>query len=150
VVSEAELDLQQVPAGLDRPLGQELLTPTRIYARDCLALAESCEVRAFAHVTGGGMAANLTRVLPPAADAVLDRATWSPQPVFGLLAERGGIPRPEMERVFNMGVGMIAIVDSRDASRALAVLASRDMPAWLVGEITAGAGAARLVGRHPA
>jgi phosphoribosylformylglycinamidine cyclo-ligase len=150
VVSQAGLDLRQVPAGLSRPLGEELLTPTRIYARDCLALAESCEVRAFAHVTGGGMASNLARVLPPAADAVLDRATWSPPPVFSLLAERGGIPREEMERVFNMGVGMIAVVGSRDAGHALGVLASRGVPAWQAGEITAGTGTARLVARHPA
>ena len=63
-----------------------MLTPTRIYARDCLALAGGCDVHAFAHVTGGGLAANLARVLPAHADAVVDRATWRPQPVFGLLA----------------------------------------------------------------
>jgi phosphoribosylformylglycinamidine cyclo-ligase len=70
--------------------------------------------------------------------------------VFGLLAERGRIAGEEMERVFNMGVGMAAVVGARDAETALGLLASRDVPAWLVGEITAGAGAARLVGRHPA
>jgi phosphoribosylformylglycinamidine cyclo-ligase len=145
----AALDLHQVHAGLGQPLGAELLTPTRIYARDCLALADACNVHAFAHVTGGGLAANLARVLPGSADAVLDRATWSPQPVFSLLAERGGVAREEMERVFNMGVGMVAVVDSRDASPALSLLAARDVPAWQAGEITAGAGAARLVGRHP-
>ncbi len=148
--ASAALNLDTVPSELGRPLGQELLTPTRIYARDCLALAEGCEVHAFAHVTGGGLAANLARVLPGHADAVLDRATWSPQPVFGLLAERGRIAGEEMERVFNMGVGMAAVVGARDAETALGLLASRDVPAWLVGEITAGAGAARLVGRHPA
>ena len=90
VLSQAggALDLDAVPPGLGQPLGEELLTPTRIYARDCLALAEDCDVHAFAHVTGGGLALNLARVLPPHADAVLDRATWRPQPVFGLLAEQ--------------------------------------------------------------
>jgi phosphoribosylformylglycinamidine cyclo-ligase len=152
VLSHADtgLDLHQVPAGLGQPLGAELLTPTRIYARDCLALAEACDVHAFAHVTGGGLAVNLARVLPGSAGAVLDRASWSPQPVFGLLAERGGITREEMERVFNMGVGMVAVVDSRDVRPALSLLAARDVPAWQAGEITAGAGAARLVGQHPA
>jgi len=150
VTSRAGLTLDTVPPELGRPLGEELLTPTRIYARDCLALAEGCDVHAFAHVTGGGLASNLARVLPPNADAVLDRATWSPQPVFGLLAERGGIAGEEMERVFNMGVGMIAVVGERDAEAALSLLASRDVPAWLAGQITAGAGAARLHGRHPA
>jgi len=144
------LDLDTVPPELGRPLGEELLTPTRIYARDCLALAEGCEVHAFAHVTGGGLASNLARVLPGHADAVLDRAAWRPPPVFGLLAERGGITGEEMERVFNMGVGMAAVVGAHDAGAALDLLASRDVPAWLAGEITAGAGEARLFGRHPA
>ena len=144
------LDLDAVPPELGRPLGEELLTPTRVYARDCLALAEGCDVHAFAHVTGGGLASNLARVLPQHADALLDRATWRPQPVFGLLAERGGITGEEMERVFNMGVGMVAVVGAHDAGAALNLLASRDVPAWLAGEITAGAGEARLCGRHPA
>jgi len=144
------LDLAAVPSGLGRPLGEELLTPTRIYARDCLALAGECDVHAFAHVTGGGLALNLSRVLPPQADAVLDRATWRPQPVFGLLAERGGIAGAEMERVFNMGVGMAAVVGAHDADPALGLLASRGVPAWLAGEITEGAGVTRLLGQHPA
>ena len=144
------LDLAAVPPGLGRPLGEELLTPTRIYARDCLALADDCDVHAFAHVTGGGLAMNLARVLPPHADAVLDRATWRPQPVFGLLAEHGGIPGAEMERVFNMGVGMTAVVGAPDAGPALSLLAARGVPAWLAGEVTEGTGVTRLSGRHPA
>jgi len=101
-------------------------------------------------VTGGGLALNLSRVLPPRADALLNRATWRPQPVFGLLAERGGVADDEMERVFNMGVGMVAVVAARDADTALGLLASQGVPAWLAGEIAEGAGIARLVGRHPA
>jgi len=144
------LALDRTPPGLDQPLGAELLTPTRIYARDCLALADGCDVHAFAHVTGGGLASNLARVLPPCADAVLDRAAWRPQPIFGLLAERGGIPAEEMERVFNMGIGMAAVVGAGDADAALRLLISRDVPSWAVGEITEGEGTARLVGRHRA
>ena len=145
----AALDLAAAPPELGRPLGQELLTPTRIYARDCLALAERCDVHAYAHITGGGLAANLSRVLPPGADAVLDRATWAPPPVFGLLAERGSIADAEMERVFNMGVGMVAVISADEADSALSLLASRDVPAWRAGEITAGTGTAQLAGRHP-
>jgi phosphoribosylformylglycinamidine cyclo-ligase len=144
------LDLGAAPPRLGRTLGEELLVPTRIYARDCLALAEDCDVHAFAHVTGGGLALNLARVLPPHADAALDRATWSPQPIFGLLAEHGAVADEEMERVFNMGVGMVAVVGARDAGAAVSLLASRGVPAWLIGEITTGAGAVRLSGRHPA
>jgi phosphoribosylformylglycinamidine cyclo-ligase len=147
---EAGLDLEGQPAELSQPLGAELLTPTRIYARDCLALAASCSIRTFAHVTGGGLAANLARVLPSHLDAVLDRGTWQPAPVFGLLAERGGLPEAEMERVFNMGVGMVAVVAPDDADLALRLLAERGVPSWSIGVITAGTGTARLNGRHPA
>ena len=147
---EAGLDLAAEPAGLGRPLGAELLAPTRIYARDCLALAEASEVHAFAHVTGGGLAANLGRVLPPQADAILERGTWRPGPVFRLLAERGRVAPAEMERVFNMGVGMVAVVAGPAADRALELLSGRGVPAWRAGEIVQGSGTARLTGRHPA
>ena len=144
-----DLALDAEPAALGRPLGEELLRPTRIYARDCLALAAACEVHAFAHVTGGGLAANLSRVLPPGADAVVDRGAWNPPPVFGLLAARGQVPAAEMERVFNMGVGMVAVVAAGQSGRALALLAERDVPAWVAGQVSAGAGRARLQGSHP-
>ncbi|MGB6453173.1 MAG: phosphoribosylformylglycinamidine cyclo-ligase [Streptosporangiaceae bacterium] len=143
------LDLDSQPAELSQPLGLELLTPTRIYARDCLALAASCAVRTFAHVTGGGLAANLARVLPRDADAVLDRRSWQPAPVFGLLAERGDVQPTEMERVFNMGVGMAAVLAADDCDRALRLLADRGVPSWALGQISPGSGTTRLTGSHP-
>ena len=146
----AGLDLAAEVPELGRALGEELLTPTRIYARDCLALAAGCDVHAYAHVTGGGLAANLARVLPPGAGAVLDRGAWRPQPVFGVLAARGAIAPDEMEHVFNMGVGMAAVVGRTDADLALRLLATRGVPAWVLGEVVPGSGAARLTGQHPA
>ncbi len=142
------LDLAATPPELGRPLGAELLTPTRIYARDCLALAAGCELHALAHVTGGGLAANLARVLPAGADAELDRASWQPAPVFGLLASRGGVPRTELERVFNMGVGMAAVLPADQADRAVTLLAGRGLPAWVLGTIVSGNGEARLHGEY--
>jgi phosphoribosylformylglycinamidine cyclo-ligase len=150
VLERAGLDLAAEFGEIGRPLGAELLTPTRIYARDCLALAAGCDVHAYAHITGGGLAANLARVLPAEADAVLDRGSWRPPAVFGLLGERGGVPSAEMERVFNMGVGMAAVLARGDADRALGMMAGRDLPAWVLGEIVPGSGNARLAGRHPA
>ena len=91
-------------------LGEELLTPTRIYARDCLAVAAETDVRTFAHITGGGLARNLERVLPPGLEAVVERGSWTPAPVFGLIAARGRVERAEMEKTFNMGVGMVAVL----------------------------------------
>ena len=73
-------------ASVGRTLGEELLTPTRIYARDCLAVIAETDVRTFAHITGGGLARNLERVLPPGVEAVVERGTWTPAPVFGLIA----------------------------------------------------------------
>jgi phosphoribosylformylglycinamidine cyclo-ligase len=148
VLREAALDLDEQPAELGQPLGAELMTPTRIYARDCLALARACDVKAFAHITGGGITANTARVLPASADARLDRASWTPPAVFGLLAARGSVPAQELERVFNLGVGMTAVIAAADADKALSQLAALGVPAWVIGEIVPGTGRAALYGRH--
>ncbi|SHE53388.1 phosphoribosylformylglycinamidine cyclo-ligase [Streptoalloteichus hindustanus] len=134
------LDIARMPLSgqveeFGRTLGEELLEPTRIYAKDCLALAAETEVRTFAHVTGGGLAGNLGRVIPKGLTAVLDRGTWTPAPVFAVVAQRGRVERDEMERTFNMGVGMVAVVAAEDVDRALAVLTARHVPAWVVGEV---------------
>lgn len=150
VLDRAGLDLDAEIPELGQPLGLELLVPTRIYARDCLALAAHADVHAYAHVTGGGLAANLARVLPPGCDAVLDRGTWRPPAVFGVLASHGAVPAAEMERVFNMGVGMTAVLGRADVDRAVDLLAARGVPAWVLGEVVPGSGTARLVGRQDA
>ncbi|GIJ79738.1 phosphoribosylformylglycinamidine cyclo-ligase [Micromonospora phaseoli] len=134
--------------GRQRTLGEELLTPTKIYAQDCLKLITEAEVRALAHVTGGGIPGNLVRVLPEHVDAVVNRSTWKPQPVFDLIQSKGRIEDPEMEATFNMGVGMFAIVSAEDADRALATLTGRGVDAWQVGEIIEGTGEVRMVGQH--
>ena len=120
---------------LGRPLGEVLLTPTRIYAQDCLALAAAGHAHAFAHVTGGGLTANLQRVLPAGLAPVIDRATWTPDPVFDLIAGRGQVAPDEMERTFNLGVGMVAVVAVDAVEPALALLAQRGVDAWVLGEL---------------
>ena len=118
-MSAAGLDLHATPAGLDRPLGEELLEPTRIYALDCLALVETLgvdRVHAFAHITGGGLAGNTARVVPDGLEAVLDRGTWA-LPSAVRLMEEHGVPREESERAFNCGVGMVAAVAGRRRRR---------------------------------
>ncbi|MGH3933303.1 MAG: phosphoribosylformylglycinamidine cyclo-ligase [Pseudonocardiaceae bacterium] len=142
-----------------RTLGEQLLEPSRIYAKDCLALAAETEVRTFAHITDGGLAANLARVMPRGLVAVLDRGTWSPAAVFALIARRGRVPRAEMEHTFNMGVGMVAVVHPDEVDRAMAVLTARHVPAWVLGEVhkardvgvdaVDGAERAILLGDHP-
>jgi phosphoribosylformylglycinamidine cyclo-ligase len=133
-------------AELGRPLGEELLEPTRIYAPDCLALAATLDVHALCHVTGGGLAANLARVLPDTMSAVVDRTTWAPPPVFRLLAKLGRVPAAEMERTVNLGVGMLAVVPAADADRAVRLLVERGIPAWVAGEVTPGDGSVALRG----
>ncbi|MFC3503665.1 phosphoribosylformylglycinamidine cyclo-ligase [Micromonospora krabiensis] len=134
--------------GRQRTLGEELLTPTKIYAQDCLKLIAEAEVRALAHVTGGGIPGNLVRILPEHVDAVVNRSTWRPQPVFDLIQSKGRIEDPEMEATFNMGVGMFAIVSAEDADRALATLTGRGVEAWQAGEIIEGSGTVQMIGQH--
>ncbi|MGI5325246.1 phosphoribosylformylglycinamidine cyclo-ligase [Actinomadura nitritigenes] len=142
ILATTDLALESQPAELDRPLGEELLTPTRIYAQDCLALTRAGGVRAFAHITGGGLAANLARSLPPTADAVLRRSSWEVPALFGVLQDHGDVPQAEMDKTFNLGVGMAAIVAAEAADEALRLLASRGVPSWVLGEVTEGSGRA--------
>lgn len=143
------LSLTDAPGELGgAPLGDALLAPTRIYAPDCLALAAAVEVHAFAHVTGGGIAANLERVLPAGLEVVVDRGTWTPPPIFDLVSGRGAIAREEMEATFNMGAGMLAVVSGPDESRARGLLADRGIDAWATGEVTRGSGGVRLAGTY--
>jgi phosphoribosylformylglycinamidine cyclo-ligase len=134
--------------GRQRTLGEELLTPTKIYAKDCLGLIEETDVRAFSHVTGGGIPGNLVRILPEHVDAVVDRSTWRPQSIFDLIQAKGRVDDTEMEATFNMGVGMFAIVSSDDADRAMAYLTGRGVEAWQVGEVLDGTGQVQMVGQY--
>ncbi|MDN3355943.1 phosphoribosylformylglycinamidine cyclo-ligase [Actinomadura sp. DC4] len=142
LLRETNLSLDTVVPELGRSLGEELLTPTRIYARDCLALAYAAEVHAYAHITGGGLAANLARSLPPTCDAVLRRRT--PPPIFSVLQEYGRVPLAEMDKTFNQGVGMAAIVRVTHVDAALRLLAERGVEAWPLGEVVSGAGRVRF------
>lgn len=122
---------------LGRTLGEELLEPTRIYAADVLALADRLGpgLRALSHVTGGGLAANLARVLPVGLVGVVDRTTWTPPPVMGLVARLGGVPRADLERTLNLGVGMVAVVAADAADAAVDLLGGRGTPSWVLGRV---------------
>ncbi|MBE3010967.1 phosphoribosylformylglycinamidine cyclo-ligase [Microbispora sp. NEAU-D428] len=144
VIKTAGLGLEQELPELGRTLGEELLEPTRVYSLDCLALIRETEVHALAHITGGGLAANLARSLPGTVDALLDRSSWTPPAIFEVLAGRGGVPQEEMDKTFNLGVGMCAIVPVAEADKALALLNGRGLPAWVLGEVVPGEGRARF------
>lgn len=125
---------QEVPE-FGRTLGEELLEPTKIYSLDCLALTRTTEVHAFSHITGGGLANNLARVIPDGLHATVDRGTWTPGAVFDLVGKAGSVERLELEKTLNMGVGMIAVVPQESVEVALTTLADRGVDAWVSGEI---------------
>ncbi len=127
------------PGLVDATLGDVLLTPTRIYAKDLLALraslgAEGHEVRGMAHITGGGLPGNAPRALPEHLGARLDPATWPLPSVMRVLGALGGIPDPELRATFNAGLGMIVVVPAAAAARTVELATARGVPAWVVGE----------------
>jgi phosphoribosylformylglycinamidine cyclo-ligase len=146
LLEQGRLALDSTPPTLGGgSLADELLRPTRIYARDCLALAAECGAHAFAHITGGGLAGNLVRVLPANVDAIVDRSTWQPQAIFDLVARTGSVAMDQMELTFNVGVGMVAVLPPQSAVDALDLLAARGLTAWRLGEIAAGTGKVQMI-----
>lgn len=140
MVRHVLLDIARLPLDghveeFGRTLGEELIEPCRIYALDCLALRRDTDVHAFAHITGGGLAGNLARVIPTGLSAQLDRRTWTPLPVFGYIAARGRVERAEMDKTFNMGIGMVAVINPDDVDTALAILTARHVPASILGTV---------------
>lgn len=123
---------------LGRTLGEELLEPTRVYASDCLALARRAGVgglHAFSHVTGGGLASNVARVLPVGLVADIDRGGWQLPPVFSLVQSLGQVPWTDLEGTLNLGVGMVAIVAPDALAGVLAHAAQLGLPAWELGTV---------------
>jgi phosphoribosylformylglycinamidine cyclo-ligase len=120
---------------LGRTLGEELLEPTTVYAKACLDLARNTATHAMSHVTGGGLAANLARVLPDDLVATLDRGTWTPAPVFDLVRRVGSVEQAALERTLNCGVGMVALTAPDDVDRAISLLAAHGVRAFVCGEI---------------
>jgi phosphoribosylformylglycinamidine cyclo-ligase len=149
LLGAARMRLDAYVDELGGPLGDALLTPTTIYAKHCLALIADVDVHAFAHVTGGGLASNLARVIPEHLQVTLDRGSWALPPLFRLVAERGRVDQDEMERTFNMGVGMVAVVPAEECDRALAVLDRHGMHGWILGDVTEGRAGVHLTGTHP-
>ncbi len=143
---------------LGSSLGEALLEPTRIYSLDCLALLAGVEVHALSHITGGGLANNLARVVPASCSVTIERSSWRPAPVFGLVQEVGSVSRPDLEATLNLGVGMVAVLPAEAADAAVALLAARGLRAWVCGSVSAArgadggseAGSVRLVGEHAA
>lgn len=127
-----------------KPLLDWLMAPTRIYVKPLLALLQQVEVRSLCHVTGGGLPENLPRMLPDNTVARIDTASWQWPPVFRWLQEQGRVENTEMYRTFNCGVGMVACVPADRVETCLALLDAQGEQAWVLGNVEAGQGEARV------
>ncbi|WP_084075338.1 phosphoribosylformylglycinamidine cyclo-ligase [Demequina sp. NBRC 110052] len=136
VVEHAGWKLDTVVPELGRAVGEELLVPTRIYASLCVALAEDIAgLHAFSHVTGGGLAANVARVMPAGLAARVDRGSWELPPVFSTVQAAGSVPWNDLESTLNMGVGMVALVAAEDADAVIGSCAASGVDAWVLGDV---------------
>ncbi|MEX2274983.1 MAG: phosphoribosylformylglycinamidine cyclo-ligase [Actinomycetota bacterium] len=139
--------LDETPEGLDRPLVDELLEPTAIYAPHVLELTRQRIVHAAAHITGGGIPENLPRVLPEGLGAELDESAWPALPIFDLVRRAAGATDEDMRATFNMGIGMILVVSGSDAIRVLDAARGKAMPAYEIGRVVTGEGVRYVTAR---
>lgn len=130
--------------GASSTLADEILAPSVIFTPAVLAVLATNDVHAIAHITGGGLPDNLSRVLDCALDAIVEMNTWEVPRIFRELETMGGIDPDEMARVFNLGVGMVLVVPPADAEGVLSALASHNTPAWIIGELARGTGRVEL------
>lgn len=133
----SQLELSSQVDELGRTLGEEMLEPTRIYSLDCLSLAKELgqSLHTFSHITGGGIAANIARVLPESLAADVESSSWNTLPIFDLIASLGNVSVSDMRKTFNMGIGMVAIVDAAAESAAIAHLKTRGIAATSIGQV---------------
>jgi len=123
---------------LGRTVGEEMLEPTRIYVRQILPLLEKYEIRGMAHITGGGLSENIPRILPAGCKVVLNPLAWPGKPVFSLIQKTGNIAVEEMNRTFNMGIGMVLVLPAAQAEAVMADLGGRGEKAYLIGKVEQG------------
>ena len=138
IIKSAGIDLNANVNEFRKSVGEILLTPTEIYALDCLALIKAMpeHLHAFSHITGGGVAENTARVIPDHLTATYDRSTWSLPVEMEFMARMGGVPQADMERTWNCGIGMSVIVDPSVADLTVRSLAARGMKAWVAGVVS--------------
>jgi phosphoribosylformylglycinamidine cyclo-ligase len=123
---------------LGKPLGDVLLTPTRIYAKTALALMKEFDIRGMAHITGGGITENTPRMLPKGAQALVRKGTWDIHPIFSLIQKKAGVDDEEMYRDFNMGIGMVLAVPAKQAEAVMKRAKKLGEKAYLIGEVVKG------------
>jgi phosphoribosylformylglycinamidine cyclo-ligase len=128
-----------------KTVGDELLTPTRIYVKTILRTAKEVEIKGLAHITGGGITGNLPRIFPNGCSARIRRKSWPVPPVFTFIEKKGAIDPAEMYRVFNMGIGLIMVVAKADADKVMERLSRLREQAHIIGEIVKAKGAKEVI-----
>ena len=137
VVSDNNLDLNAEYEELNgAKLGETLLTPTKIYVRQVLEVIRNCDVHGICHITGGGFDENIPRVLHEGQGLEITEGTWEILPVFRLLEKYGKVPHREMFNIFNMGVGMVIVLDESEAAKAVEILTAAGDKASVIGRVT--------------
>lgn len=144
LLERGRLKLRQRIPELGRTLGEELLEPTRIYAKLTRHLFGEFQIKGAAHITGGGITGNLPRVLPPGRRAVIERKNWPVPPIFALIQRIGAVSQAEMDSTFNNGLGLILVVAKAQADGVLRTLKGLREKAFIIGEIKKGARGALL------
>jgi phosphoribosylformylglycinamidine cyclo-ligase len=137
---EAKLELNQKYGKLERPLGEELLRPTKIYVKPLLKLFESVNVKGLAHVTGGGFHENIPRMLPEGLGAEIDYGSWPIPPIFDVIQKAGQLDRAEMFHVFNMGIGMVLAVSEQEMHQSIQLLEQQGEKVYIIGRVKQGSG----------
>lgn len=141
IVRDAALDLHSIYPELGhKPLGEVLLTPTRIYVKPVLELLGKVSVHGVAHITGGGFDENIPRILPDGLAASIKEGSWQILPVFQFLEKHGNIPHREMFNIFNMGIGMVLAVSEADAAKVISILEANGEKATVIGKVVEGSG----------
>ncbi|TAL12943.1 MAG: phosphoribosylformylglycinamidine cyclo-ligase [Nitrospirae bacterium] len=138
LLDEAKMSLDKQVPELDGTLGEALLRPTRIYVNTVRALVASGDVRAIAHITGGGLTENIPRVLPEGCRAVITRGAWKPPALFGLIQSRGRVEDAEMARVFNLGIGLVLVVPADQAEQVIRSAQDQGDRAFRIGAVEKG------------
>lgn len=136
VLEVADCQLNQSVEQLEKTIGEELLTPTRIYVKTVLALLEKFNLQGIAHITGGGLLENVPRIIPAGKQALITAGSWEIPPIFTFLQEKGNLAWEEMYKTFNLGLGLVLVVKDKEHTEIMEELKKMGEKAYLIGEIT--------------
>jgi len=140
LINDAHLSLEKVYWDGGMSLGEELLSPTKIYVKSVLKLIKACHIKGLAHITGGGLTHNIPRILPKSVDALIRLDSWLVPDVFKFIQHEGNVEQAEMFQTFNMGIGMIVVLEPELVDKAVDILSNEGEKVYIIGEMVKGKG----------